>query len=119
MNTRKLGADKEETAVKFLEKQGMRIVGRNFRIRQGEIDIIGYHDNYLVFVEVKFRSTGKQGNATEAVNLRKQQKICRVADYYRYRNRIPETVGVRYDVIAIQGEEIRWIRNAFPHSYSY
>lgn len=117
MNTRKLGTDMEQAAAAFLEKQGMRIVERNFRIRQGEIDIIGYHNDYLVFVEVKFRSTKHQGDATEAVNLTKQRKICRVADYFRYRNRVPETVGVRYDVVAIQGGEIRWIQNAFPHIF--
>ena len=112
-----MGADREKQAAGYLERQGMRIVERNFRIRQGEIDLIGYHQGYLVFVEVKYRSGNTKGHASEAVNLKKQQKICQVADYYRYSRRLGDDIGVRYDVVAIQGEEINWIQNAFPHIY--
>ena len=112
-----MGADREKQAAEYLERQGMRIVERNFRIRQGEIDLIGYHQGYLVFVEVKYRSGDTKGHASEAVNLKKQQRICRVADYYRYSRRLGADIGIRYDVIAIQGEEISWIQNAFPHIY--
>ena len=117
MNKRKTGADKEKIAAKYLETQGMRIMERNFRNRQGEIDIIGYHGNYLVFVEVKYRRDGRMGNAAEAVDYRKQRQICKVADYYRYLHKLGINTSIRYDVIAIQGEDIRWIQNAFPHIY--
>ena len=53
MNRRQIGAQKEELAAKYLEKEGMHIVEKNFRARQGEIDLVGYHKGYLVFVEVK------------------------------------------------------------------
>lgn len=112
-----MGADREKQAADYLERQGMRIVEKNFRIKQGEIDLIGYHQGYLVFVEVKYRSGDAKGHASEAVDLRKQRKICRVADYYRYSRRLGDDIGVRYDVVAIQGEEISWIQNAFPHIY--
>lgn len=112
-----MGADREKQAAEYLERQGMRIVEKNFRTRQGEIDLIGYHRGYLVFVEVKYRSGDAKGHAAEAVDLRKQRKICRVADYYRYSRRLGDGIGVRYDVVAIQGEEISWIQNAFPHIY--
>lgn len=112
-----MGADREKQAAEYLERQGMRIVERNFRTGQGEIDLIGYHQGYLVFVEVKYRSGDTKGYAAEAVDLRKQRKICRVADYYRYIHRLGDSIGVRYDVVAIQGEEISWIQNAFPHLY--
>lgn len=117
MNTRKIGADKEKLAAEYLAGQGMRIVERNFRNRQGEIDIIGYHGGYLVFVEVKYRKSAARGTALAAVDVRKQRQICRTADYYRYLHRCGENTPVRYDVLAIQGEEIRWIQNAFPHIY--
>lgn len=116
-NTRTLGSDWEEQAAMYLQERGMRIVERNFRCRQGEIDLIGYHDGYLVFVEVKYRSTDKNGSALEAVGVRKQQKICRVADYYRYLHKIDDFAYIRYDVIAIQHGETKWIQNAFPHVY--
>lgn len=118
MNTRKKGTDKEQLAADFLSAQGMRIVERNFRGRQGEIDIIGYHKRYLVFVEVKYRSTQDKGSALDAVNARKQHQICKVADYYRYLHRLGDNTMVRYDVIAIQGEKIQWIQNAFPHIFT-
>lgn len=115
MNKRLEGSQKEDLAAVHLQEQGMRIVERNFRCRQGEIDIIGYENGYLVFVEVKYRRTGKSGNAAEAVGLQKQKVICRTADFYRYLHRKGEDTAVRYDVVAIDGERIRWIRNAFPH----
>ena len=55
MNNRKVGTEKEEKAIEFLEKSGMHILEKNFRCRQGEIDIIGIHKGYLTFVEVKYR----------------------------------------------------------------
>lgn len=117
MNQRKTGERKEALAAEFLEKQGMKIVERNFRNRQGEIDIIGYHQGYLVFTEVKYRSSERSGSALQAVDVRKQRQICKVADYYRYLHRIGESYAVRYDVVAIQGEKLQWIQDAFPHQF--
>ncbi|MCM1185266.1 MAG: YraN family protein [Lachnoclostridium sp.] len=118
MNKRRLGFHKEQIAAEYLAAHGMRIVARNFRGHQGEIDIVGYEGNYLVFVEVKYRSGKTFGSAAAAVDIRKQQQICKVADYYRFLHHIPGDAMVRYDVVAIDGEEIQWIPNAFPHIYA-
>lgn len=118
VNTRKTGAEKEQLAAEYLTAQGMKIVERNFRYRQGEIDIIGYHKQYLVFVEVKYRSAHAPEKAMEAVPLRKQKQICKVADYYRYLHSLGNQTMVRYDVIAIQGEQLEWVQNAFAHRYN-
>lgn len=117
MNKRETGADKETLAAEYLIARGMCVKERNFRCRQGEIDMIGYHNGYLVFVEVKYRRTKEFGAASEAVDLRKQRKICRVADYYRYLHGLGDDCPLRYDVVAVQGTEISWIQNAFPHIY--
>ena len=117
MNTRKKGNEQEQLAAEYLEERGVRIMERNFRCRQGEIDIIGFHQGYLVFVEVKYRQGTAKGWALEAVNASKQRRICRVADYYRYTHKVPLKTAVRYDVVAIQGEKVEWIRNAFRHMY--
>lgn len=116
-NKRQLGADKEQLAAEYLTARGMDILERNFRNRQGEIDIIGRHGQYLVFVEVKFRSGTDMGMAVEAVGIRKQRQICKVADYYRMIHHLGDNTAVRYDVLAIQGEDVQWIQNAFPHIY--
>lgn len=115
MNKRETGADREAMAAEYLAARGMNVRERNFRCRQGEIDIIGYHSGYLVFVEVKYRKTENSGSALEAVDFRKRCKICRVADYYRYLHRVGDDCPVRYDVVAVQGTQIRWIQDAFEH----
>lgn len=118
MNTRQTGTDKERLAAEYLEQQGMRILEQNFRAKQGEIDLIGLHEGYLVFVEVKYRSSCTRGTALDAVDIRKQRQICKVADYYRMLHRVNLNTSIRYDVVAIQGEkEIVWLKNAFPHIY--
>lgn len=117
-NKRKTGEEKEALACNYLEAQGMRIVERNFRNAHGEIDIIGYHQGYLVFVEVKYRRNGELGGALAAVDYRKQRQICKTADYYRWIHKIGDFEKIRYDVVAIQGGEIQWIQNAFSHIYT-
>ena len=118
MNKRKIGTDKETLAAQYLEEQGVRIIVRNFRIRQGEIDLIGLHEGYLVFVEVKYRNSSVKGSAFDAADTRKQRQVCKVADYYRMLHKVNLNTSIRYDVVAIQGEnEICWIKNAFPHIY--
>lgn len=117
MNRRKVGTDGESLAAAFLEKQGVSILERNYRSRNGEIDLIGRDGEYLVFFEVKYRRNADMGYPEEAVGSAKQRQICRVADYYRLVKRLPLQTAVRYDVIAIEGEQIRWVKNAFPHHF--
>ena len=87
----------------------------NFRIRRGEIDIVGRDGEYLVFFEVKYRRNGSSGSAAEAVNPVKQTQICRTADYYLSFHKISLDTPMRFDVVAIDGNEITWIRDAFPY----
>ena len=117
-NKRKLGAKKEELAARYLEKKGVRILERNFRSRQGEIDLIARHGEYLVFCEVKYRRNNEKGTPQDAVGLAKQKKICKVADYYRLIHGLGDSVSVRYDVVAIEDDQIEWLPNAFPHVYA-
>ena len=82
--TGKLG---EDLATKYLEKIGYKIVARNFRCRQGEIDIIARSTEELVFVEVKTRTNLSYGSPAEAVDFTKQKHMEKVAKYYLYKNR--------------------------------
>ncbi|MBO5054968.1 MAG: YraN family protein [Lachnospiraceae bacterium] len=115
MNYVSTGRSYEEKAAAFLEKQGFLVLERNFRCRQGEVDIVGIHEKCLVFVEVKYRKDKRSGLPEEAVGAGKQMKICRVSDYFRIRYRNYESLQVRYDVIAILGNEITWHKNAFSY----
>ena len=113
MNTHEKGAQKEKQVCAYLLSAGITVTERNFRCRQGEIDIIGYDGDTLVFFEVKYRSGAGRGSAAEAVNPAKQRKICRVADYYRLVHGMTSGVPSRFDVVAIDGGRLRWIKNAF------
>lgn len=114
-NKRMVGMCAEERAAVFLRARGMQILARNYRCRQGEIDLIARDGRYLVFVEVKYRSSSRCADPLSAVNRAKQRKICRVADYFRFTQKVPDDVPVRYDVIGILGEKTAWIPDAFPH----
>ena len=115
MNKRTTGKLYEEKAAAFLEEQGFFLLDTNYRCRQGEVDLIGIHDGCLVFVEVKYRKNRTSGMPEEAVGEGKQRKICRVSDYYRLAKPAEAERQIRYDVVAICGEEIRWYRDAFPY----
>lgn len=115
MNRVEIGKNYEERAAVFLEKQGFRILDRNFRCRQGEVDIVGIHENCLVFVEVKYRKNSRAGMPEEAVGAEKQSKICRTSDYFRMGHSQYGNLQVRYDVVAVLSDEIRWYRNAFSY----
>jgi len=115
INKRQTGTEYENLAVKYLENRGVRILERNFRNRFGEIDIIGYDGEYLVFFEVKYRRDLRKGSPIEAVSPKKCHTICRVADFYRMKNGIGDYAPMRFDIIAICGEKAEWFRNAFAY----
>ncbi len=106
-------------AVRFLTQHGVRIIDRNFHAgRSGEIDLIGYDGNTLIFVEVKYRSSARFGYAAEAVTATKQKTIIKAARYYMLVHRIPPEQAVRFDVVTLERvednrEHIQWIRDAF------
>lgn len=115
MNKREVGTVYEKQAGAYLEKQGYQILEYNFRCRRGEIDIIAKDGAYLVFVEVKYRRNTESGNPLEAVDHRKQKIISRAASYYCLTHGYGETAPCRFDVVAVLGEEIRVIENAFDY----
>ncbi len=97
-----LGAYGENLACEYLEKNKYKIIERNFRCKQGEIDIIAKdtNKNELVFFEVKTRSSFNFGRPAQAVNYYKQNHILSVAKYYIYKHSIKNTF-LRFDVIEI------------------
>lgn len=115
MNKRLTGKKYEEHAALYLEERGFVLLEKNFRCRQGEIDLVGLHEGCLVFVEVKYRKNADSGLPEEAVGRLKQMKICQSSDYYRVNHENEAKRQVRYDVVAICGEKIIWHKNAFSY----
>ena len=114
INKRKTGSRYEEQAAAFLEKQGLLVIEKNFRCKSGEIDLIARDGRYLVFVEVKYRSSGGNGVAAAAVDIHKQKRISHAASFFLIRYGYQEP-PCRFDVVAIDGQQIQWIRNAFDY----
>lgn len=117
-NKRKIGNSYEDIAIKYLQDKAYRILDKNFQVKQGEIDIIAYDVNTLVFVEVKYRAASSSGHPLEAVNFSKQKRICKAALFYMNKANIsPYNTSIRFDVIGILGNEIIHIKNAFDYVY--
>ncbi|MDO5540020.1 MAG: YraN family protein [Eubacteriales bacterium] len=113
MNRRTIGSTNEQKAAEFLEKQGMQIIARNYRIRSGEIDLIAKDGAYLVFIEVKYRASERRGTPLEAVNVSKQKVIVRTARHFMMKYGYHTDTPCRFDVIGILGDQIQYIKNAF------
>ncbi|MFV0240439.1 MAG: YraN family protein [Lacrimispora sphenoides] len=112
-NNREIGSEFEDTAAAYLESKGYVILERNFGDRKGEIDIIAKDGKELVFIEVKYRRNLEKGDPAEAVHFLKQRKIRDAAKRYLYRCHLGEDIPCRFDVVAILGQEIRLIKDAF------
>ncbi|MBQ2966927.1 MAG: YraN family protein [Clostridia bacterium] len=112
-----IGAVGENAAAKYLKKKKHKIIKRNFKNYYGEVDIITQDREYTVFVEVKTRTSAEYGEASRAVNLRKQQKIMLVAQTYLNN---PEETNIRFDIVEVylnkenlKLQKINHIENAF------
>jgi putative endonuclease len=121
MQKKELGKKGEEIALRFLKKNGYRIIERNYTCKMGEIDIIAREKETFVFIEVKTRRSTTFGPPQLAVDQRKQGQLSRVALYFLKEKRLEE-VKARFDVVAIllgpKGEEIELIKDAFDLQYT-
>lgn len=122
MKTTGLGIDGEQIATDFLKEHGYHIICRNFISRFGEIDIIGRDGKYLAFVEVKTRkSSGNIATGFEAIDVAKQKKIIRTANYFLLCNKqyARSNLQPRFDCIEIDIDEntgeirTEMLKNAF------
>jgi putative endonuclease len=112
----KRGKTGEQLAYHCLRKYGYRIVARNYRKYYGEIDLIGWENGVLVFVEVKLRKNSDHGLPQDAVNSAKRRQISRVAKEYRKRHHLHD-INYRFDIVSIQGnpgqERTEILKDAF------
>ena len=105
------GSTAEHDAGRFLERQGLAIVARNFRTRFGEIDLVARDGGTLVFVEVRLRTNERCGSGAESIDERKRRRIVAAARLYLARVR-PEP-PCRFDVVTLDGGAPEWLRGAF------
>ena len=107
------GAAAEQLAADYLQRQGLKLLERNFRVRGGEIDLICRDGKATVFVEVRLRSRGDFGGAAASITAAKQARLILAARHWLLRH--GET-PCRFDCILLDGLEsnnIEWLCDAF------
>jgi putative endonuclease len=107
----------ETLAAAYLERAGYRIVGRNVRLRGGELDLVALDGTTLCFVEVRLRSGSGYGTAEESIDARKRRRLVGAARELLATRRLPSHGALRFDVVAIDASRepprIRLLRDAF------
>lgn len=110
-----LGKDGEDAACRHLKQLGYAIRERNWRVERHEIDIIAENDEFIVFVEVKTRTSSQWGNPEDFISKTQMKRIVAAADFYLKEKDIEK--DARFDVIAVVsskgGFEIEHIDDAF------
>ncbi|MBR3928879.1 MAG: YraN family protein [Clostridia bacterium] len=112
MNTRYQGSLVEAEVCRYIQKLGMLPLCKNYKRFTGEIDLIAKEKDTIVFIEVKARATDTKGSPAEAVTRTKQRRIIMTALMYLKENHI-YGAKMRFDVAAVSGETIKYIRSAF------
>ena len=107
----------EDAAHRYLQRRGCTVVARNYRPRsgRGEIDLVLWHREQLVFVEVKTRSTEAYGTPDRAVDREKRAMLVRAAREYARRVDVPWE-RIRFDIVSVVLERpvrVDWLQDAF------
>lgn len=107
----------EDRALSYLKKKGLKLLQRNFRSKQGEIDLIMRDHGVTVFIEIRARSNNSIIDALETIDQRKCARIIKTSEYYLLRHRPTSKDSYRFDIVIISGPlesaKIEWIKNAF------
>ena len=112
-SSHKRGRKGEERAAAALEAAGMKIIAKNVRSREGEIDIIALDGETIVFVEVKSWSVYDMEDLQYGLNLKKQRKIIKTAKYFLSENRKYNSMTIRFDVVFVNKTSVTHLASAF------
>jgi putative endonuclease len=112
-STRVRGQRGEDRALAHLLRHGLELVDRNVTAAGAEVDLICQVGDTLVFVEVRGRSDDRRGHPAETVDARKQARVRRAATAWLVHQGLWERVAIRFDVVALVGDDVEWIPNAF------
>ena len=98
---KEIGKRGEELAAKFLEREGYTIFERNYRFEKGEIDIIAYKNDEIIFVEVKTSETENYLKPSERISGKQQEMLQRTAYAYLYERKLTD-FPARFDLIIVE-----------------
>ncbi len=112
-STIELGQDAESRAKQYLQEQGLQPIAQNVRYKMGELDLVMRDGQQWVFVEVRSRSSIRFGGAETSITHAKVVKLRRAANAFLQQTFPNQTwPQCRFDVIALNGQKIQWIKNA-------
>ncbi len=107
----------ESQVALYLAAQGLTLLHRNFRCKQGEVDLIAEMGDQLIFIEVRFRQNTNYGSAQESITRSKQRKIIQSARFFLCRYPGYANHACRFDVVGVtlKGQQLDfdWIQHAF------
>ncbi|BBB63524.1 UPF0102 protein [Undibacterium sp. KW1] len=106
---RRTGDEAESLALLYLQKAGLKLIQQNFLCKGGEIDLIMQDGAVLVFVEVRKRNSMQFGGAIASVTPAKQRRMVHAAQVYLLAKKTQP--ACRFDLVAIDGEQINWLKN--------
>lgn len=110
---RQRGNAGESLARDFLQDNGLELLDAGWHCRLGELDLVMRDGEVLVFVEVRSRCEGSPVSAVDSIDGRKQARIIRAARAWLSRHPAASEWPARFDVVAIDGTRIDWLRDAF------
>ena len=120
----------ENIALKYLQAQGLKKIQSNFSCKSGEIDLIMHDNEFLVFIEVRYRRQTRFGHPLETINYAKQKKIIKTIQYFLMKNPAYHQYPCRIDAVALHSQsqteqnslndkkensgsvKIEWVKNA-------
>ena len=111
------GQDAERLALEMLETQGLKLLLRNYRCPQGELDLVLLQGDTLVVAEVRYRKDVSRGTPAETVGPDKRRKLILATQHLLKQRADLRRKPLRFDVVAITGEggpaAVEWIQDAF------
>lgn len=115
-NSAQIGAEAEKAAIKYLQKQGVRVLAKNVACRGGEVDVIAEHENVVIFVEIRLRSNTDFGGAGASITNAKQQRVRLAAQYWlTNEGRTYAQRPCRFDALLFDSptSDWQWLQGAF------
>lgn len=114
---RSIGTHFEDLALAHAQRDGLRLIARNFNCRFGELDLVMRDGDIIVFLEVRYRRSQSHGGALGSVSASKRERLAKSASLFLQANPALARHACRFDVFAISGTQetpsIDWQRNAF------
>ncbi|HCH51088.1 TPA: YraN family protein [Escherichia coli] len=112
-----LGLYYEKKALKYLKKQGLKLIATNVRYPCGEIDLIMQEHQTWVFVEVRFRRNTSFGDAMSSITYPKRRRLWRAASCWLAQHQESiETADCRFDICAFNHQKLVWLKNMLEHT---